>query len=258
MDFKAQELSWRSKATNIFQQGVSLDFSNSHTTEKENLIKYKNLTHKKMKIWWTKVSMENYLLSKIVPRGLRFQTHPTFPLQDEDLTKRWIEASLTCSNEFMKIIIDKNAILLKTLDTELEVLQQAMTRDIEGTILKDFFASLDKDIEKWETEISQLKGKKYQRDMADFEMKRIFRWQIPKKNDKALTRNASMSSAASTSEGELSSFEVETWDKRHMRTRNGDKAKNQPKIYHHDGFTRDDQLKEKYMAPKKNRKHYQL
>ncbi|KAM4036696.1 uncharacterized protein ACNLHF_015583 [Anomaloglossus baeobatrachus] len=211
-----------------------------------------------MKIWWTKVSMENYLLSKIVPRALRIQTHPTFPLQDEDLTKRWIEASLTCSNEFMKIIIDKNAILLKTLDTELEELQKAMTRDIEGASLKDFFTALDKDIEKWETEISQLKGKKYHRDMADFESKKIFRWQIPKKNEKILIINTSISSAASTSEGEASSYEVETWDKRYMRMRNGDKAKNQSKIYHHDGFTRDDQLKEKYTAPKKNRKHYQL
>ncbi|KAM4030975.1 uncharacterized protein ACNLHF_018559 [Anomaloglossus baeobatrachus] len=210
-----------------------------------------------MKVWWTKISMENYLLAKIVPRGLRIQTYPTFPLEDENLTKRWMDASLTCSNEFMRIIVDKNTTLLSALDSELEELQKTMTKDIEEPTVNNFFMELDKDIEKWEMEISQLKGKKFHRDVADFESQKIFRWQIPKVKAQALLRNSSMSSMASTSEGEASSSEVETWDKRHMRTRNGDKFKNQSKIYHHEGFIRDDQLKERYTAPKKNKKQYQ-
>ncbi|XP_073399760.1 uncharacterized protein [Dendrobates tinctorius] len=210
MDFKAKESSWQAKATSMFKRGATSSHSSTSHVSQENTQKYKRALNKKIKVWWTKITLENYVAQNIVPRGLRINIYPTFDLGEETLINRWIAAANTCSLEFIKIIIEKNSIILKNIETEIEDLQKILLHDMRKEEFQEFVTKLDKDIEKWENHISLNKQKKYERDWADFESKRIFKWQMPKKKDpipRNLFRDLSTSNSSISDVGS-STFEA--------------------------------------------------
>ncbi|CAJ0921398.1 unnamed protein product [Ranitomeya imitator] len=207
MDLKAKESSWQAKATNMFKKGAGPLPTSSSYNQQENIKKYKNTVHRKIKIWWTKTTLENYVSQQIVPRGLRVHLFPTFNLDDESLKERWMKAANACSVEFMKIIIENNTNTLKSIETEIESLQRLLQQDLSGDSFQEMIGKLDKEIEKWEGVISHNKQKKYERDLADFETNRIFKWQINRTSTrKNVSRSSSIASGSSMSEGGDSTY----------------------------------------------------
>ncbi|KAM4033884.1 uncharacterized protein ACNLHF_015754 [Anomaloglossus baeobatrachus] len=202
MDFKARETSWLSKASTIFSKGTGVILPQSSC--KDSIKRYRNVLHKKTKIWWTSNSLERYCEQEIIPRGLRIHLYPSFDLEQEDLILRWQKAAAKCSFEFMKIINEKNKITLLKLEEEIKELEEGLQKDLSKDDLQELFASLDKDFERWEKEISTDKLKKYQRDIQDFESKKIYKWQIKKESKMATSRFASNQSLNSASESNVS------------------------------------------------------
>ncbi|XP_069591429.1 uncharacterized protein [Ranitomeya imitator] len=202
MDFMAKESSWQAKATSMFKKGAGPLPTSSSYSQQENIKNYKNIVHRKIKIWWTKITLENYVSQQIIPRGLRVHLFPTFNLDDESLKERWIKAANMCSFEFMKIIIENNTNTLKTIETEIESLQRTLQQDLSTELFQEMIGKLDKEIEKWEGVISQNKRKKYERDLVDFETNKIFKWQTNKTSIRpSASRSSSITSGSSISEG---------------------------------------------------------
>ncbi|KAM4034779.1 uncharacterized protein ACNLHF_021470 [Anomaloglossus baeobatrachus] len=178
MDFKDKETLWLSKATELFKQGAPFVSMEKTADNKECMRQHKNLLHKKVKLWWNKTSLNNYYSQKIIPRGLRIQVYPSFDLHNETLIERWKKAAETCSLEFIQIIIDNNLLSLKKIDEEIEVLMESIKKDMALDQLNKYMNEVEKELDKWEQEISQNKMKKYQRDLGDFENNKIYRWQL--------------------------------------------------------------------------------
>ncbi|XP_073524606.1 uncharacterized protein [Phyllobates terribilis] len=224
MYLKARMLSWQDKASELFKPGTAGIFNSTHVDHKELFKKYKNLLQKKTRIWWTKASLDNYHKQKIVPRGLRIQLFPTFGLEDAELNKKWEAAASSCSLTFIEIINERNLNVLGEIDHELDQVHKQMLKDIPAEMLEEFLADMDKKMEKWEENISKSKSKKYQRDISDYENKRVFRWQYRKADDKnILLRNSSTSSISSVASSTVSGLEHETQNGRPSRTRFGGK-----------------------------------
>ncbi|XP_077107153.1 uncharacterized protein LOC143764903 [Ranitomeya variabilis] len=199
MDMKARETLWRTKASDIFKTSISGVFNDIVCTHKDLIRQYKNLLIRKTKIWWTKTSLDKYVELKIIPRGLRVQLFPTFDLNNDDLLRKWIEAANTCSITFMQIIIEHNNLSLKKLDEEIDSLLATIQKEIQGDALSRCLQDIEKELEKCEKNISDGKKRKFARDVGDFEMKKIFRWQNVDRNSKLPpARSESMSSLASS------------------------------------------------------------
>ncbi|XP_069611822.1 uncharacterized protein [Ranitomeya imitator] len=206
MDLRAKESSWQAKASNMFKKGAGPIPTSVNYNQQENVKKYKNAVHKKIKVWWTKVTLENYVAQKIIPRGLRIHLFPTFDLDNDLLKERWIKAANTCSFEFLNIIIENNVTMLKNIETEIDSLQRTLQQDLKADSFQEMISKLDKDIEKWEGAISQNKQKKYERDVTDFENNKVFKWQTTKIHARRnMSRSSSIVSNSSMREGGESS-----------------------------------------------------
>lgn len=92
-------------------------------SETQNSLKL--LMHKHIKIWWNKAFLEKYLQRSLIPRGLRIQVFPLFPI-DENFTSKWEEGYTNGSLKFMELSIGHNNRTLDMLDTEIESLQKQL------------------------------------------------------------------------------------------------------------------------------------
>ncbi|XP_077130999.1 uncharacterized protein LOC143808979 [Ranitomeya variabilis] len=221
MDLKARETNWRSKASDLFKQGGSAGLQDVTIENRDLSIQYKNAVHKKTKTWWNKTTLENYVARDIVPRGLRVQVYPSFDLEDSELISRWKKAAITCSMEFMKIIIDKNTLCMNMLDKEIDELHRELKKQLAADKMESFIQTIEKEIDKKETEISDLKLKKFIRDTTDFETDKIFRWQLPKKkfNGSVTKTGGSSRELLSYAESSTSCSEAEGSNESFVRTR---------------------------------------
>ncbi|XP_069600643.1 uncharacterized protein [Ranitomeya imitator] len=226
MDLKARETSWRSKATDLFKQGTST-IQDGNVENRDLTAQYKNAVHRKLKTWWNKTTLENYVDQNIIPRGLRVQVYPSFDLEDTELIQRWKKAATCCSLEFLRIIIDKNSISLNLIDKEIDEIHKSLKKQLTSEKLESYMQTIEKDIDKWENDISQLKLKKYLRDSKDYEMDRIYKWQLPKKRSKLVPRNEDIipRETISGSESSTSCSEPENTSDYFMRTRVGNNRK---------------------------------
>ncbi|XP_077152056.1 uncharacterized protein LOC143816010 [Ranitomeya variabilis] len=232
MDLKAKESSWRTKASDIFKQStltVSQDVSKDY---KEIMHQYRNILYRKTKLWWNRTTLENYLSKRIIPRGLRVQLYPTFELQEDNLTKRWVMAATTCSCEFIQILIEKNTLSLTAMDEELESIQTTLQKDVPKDVLDKWLKELDADTIKWEVEVSQGKLKKCKRDMTDYDMDRVHKWQNKKKNIPYRNRSREPSVASSTSGAESHTTVSDAEEQRDFNLRTGARKKQFPDMFY--------------------------
>ncbi|XP_073414454.1 uncharacterized protein [Dendrobates tinctorius] len=246
MDFKAREKVWQDKALDLFKQSSIANFNHTQYDDKGLMMKYKNLVNKKTRIWWTKTSLDNYIKQKIIPRGLRIQLYPTFSLDDTELISKWESVSSACSMSFMEIINIKNASILEELDIELNKLQEELVAKLSKEALEKFFQDLNHDMEKWEQQISKNKMKKYQRDVMDYDQKKVFRWQnrISVEDQKqSEIRSSSVSSVSSISSNTTSTHEREYYTPRRIKTRYGGRGRGSARYQSNSGTRRNDKPK---------------
>ncbi|KAM4012635.1 uncharacterized protein ACNLHF_004665 [Anomaloglossus baeobatrachus] len=150
------------------------------------------------------------------------------------LTLRWIKAAETCSLEFIQIIIENNLISLNKIDEDLEALMLTIKKDMAVDQINKYMADLEKEIDKWEQEISQTKLKKYQRDLGDYENKKIYKWQQKGYNmpRSRIQKNQSGNTNAAMSDSYASSSDMDEGSEISFRTR----AKNKAGSKYHDMF----------------------
>lgn len=99
-------------------------------TEGAQILELKNslkmLLKRRMRTWWNKASLESYLSKGLIPRRLRVQVFPSFPVEDAVRT-RWEVACGNCSNVFMELLIGLNKKSIETFEAEIEETRTKLT-----------------------------------------------------------------------------------------------------------------------------------
>ncbi|XP_069611596.1 uncharacterized protein [Ranitomeya imitator] len=88
---------------------------------------------------------------------------------------------------------------LTSLEVEIEELQVILRRDMTTDALKKLNEEMDSLSQKWANEIQTTKSKKFQRDVEDKRLSRIYRWRSGNDRSRPQFRNSSYSRSRSTS-----------------------------------------------------------
>ncbi|XP_071999215.1 uncharacterized protein [Engystomops pustulosus] len=195
MDFRAKETTWRSEADALFgNKGATAEDPNLRKV-KEIKLKFRNLLHRRTKMWWNKISLETYIQRNLIPRGLRIQIFPSYGLDDALFTTKWEEICTRSSLSLMQVIIDHNTKQMENLDTEISNVQLQINQLLSSTELELFNTEINDAFKIWEKQIKDMKARKFQRDVQDETLGRIYKWKIQK--DNLRSRSSSMASLSS-------------------------------------------------------------
>ncbi|XP_075707672.1 uncharacterized protein LOC142742112 isoform X2 [Rhinoderma darwinii] len=201
MDYKARECAWRSQMEQVFNDESPIFGFNVCKNVSELQSKYTNLLHRRMKVWWNKTFLENYIQRNLVPRGLRIQIFPSFPIFEEEFTSKWEEVCNQSSRKFMELLVDLNQKMILSMDEEIESVQAQLFPLMSADNMSKFKYNLDAQFVEWEKDIQDTKSKKFSRDIGDFQNNKVYRWrrnQVPG----GRSRTPSISSVSSQSEAD--------------------------------------------------------
>ncbi|XP_075720101.1 uncharacterized protein LOC142760804 [Rhinoderma darwinii] len=152
-----------------------------------------------MRVWWNKVALEQYLTKDLIPRGLRVQVFPSFTFDDTMFRSRWEEACKSCSRTFIELLIGWDKKQLEEIEKLILPLQEKVKTELTSDLLSKFEHELSLEYTKWENDIKELKSKKYQRDLMDFQEQRVYKWQ--RRGVNTMLRSESLSSLDSATSG---------------------------------------------------------
>ncbi|OCT83472.1 hypothetical protein XELAEV_18026014mg [Xenopus laevis] len=173
----------------------------------------KQMSHELL-VCWDILTLEKYISSKWIPRGLRIKKFPTFAKDDMDFANKWNNVLTKCSMELMGLIIEyKKHDLLNTREeiNESQLLLMSLDKTPE---LERLDSQLKIYLQKLEVSVSARKRRKLKRDKRDYENNMVYLWHRPKsiltlrhKNksgNHSQNKSVSFSSISSDSGGETS------------------------------------------------------
>ncbi|XP_075692976.1 uncharacterized protein LOC142758301 [Rhinoderma darwinii] len=205
MDYKARECAWRSQMEQVFKDESPIFGFNVCRNVSELQNKYTNLLHRRMKVWWNKTFLENYIQRNLVPRGLRIQIFPSFPIIEEDFISKWEEVCNQGSKKFMELLVDLNQKMILSMDEEIESVQAQLFPLMSMDNMSKFKHNLDAQFAEWEKDIQEVKSKKFSRDIGDFQNNKVYRWRRNQAPG-GRSRTPSISSVSSQSETDNTSY----------------------------------------------------
>ncbi|CAJ0955116.1 unnamed protein product [Ranitomeya imitator] len=136
----------------------------------------------------------------LIPRGLRVRIMPSFVVEDIPFKTKWEEACNLCSKSFIELLIGNNKKSMDKLDSEIESTRKKLFETLTSAEME----TLNKDIENqfviWEKEVKDIKMRKFQRDLQDFNDGTVYRWQQTTSRSRDITRSSSLSSVSSREE----------------------------------------------------------
>ncbi|XP_069588840.1 uncharacterized protein [Ranitomeya imitator] len=199
MDFRARDGTWLTQIDSVFKDTNELGMEGNSRGLQENMVEFKDLLRKRTKVWWNHAFLDKYLQKGLIPRGLRVQVFPSFPVDDVDIKERWEECASKCSVGFMEILKEMNAKSLKEMEVDIETLQSSIKKEMSSENLTKFNNEIEKEVEKWVEDIQLTKSKKFQRDMNDRQTGKMYRWRNGNERSRPYYRNESRSRSRSTS-----------------------------------------------------------
>ncbi|XP_056419598.1 uncharacterized protein LOC130361061 [Hyla sarda] len=216
MDLRDRDRTWLLQLDRVFKEESASSGFNGQKNSNYLQKTLSNLHHRRLKTWWNKMFLENYIRRGLIPRGLRVQVFPSFPLIDESFVTHWEEACTTASCRFMELLVNHNKDTLDRIETEIEQTYTLLKNELSVEDLEIFNKQMEKQFEIWEKEIAAIKSKKLARDMNDVQMKRVYKWQRPS-GDRGRQRSASISSLSSAGENSDNPRRLHGSNQRHKR-----------------------------------------
>lgn len=146
--------------------------------------------------------LEKYINLNLTPRGLRIDKLPAtdFSEEEHDLLDEWKQASLECTNKWLRILIKRNQRAHDKLKSEILHLQDKV---VEESCFRMQFSNINEKISKLETDILHRKRNKLLRDMKDYETGILFSWQREVTRSRSKVRRSSLKRrSVSASSGE--------------------------------------------------------
>ncbi|XP_075690371.1 uncharacterized protein LOC142658662 isoform X2 [Rhinoderma darwinii] len=197
MDFRLRDQSWISQLNEVFKEDFNLLLDSNGKDTRVLINRLKELLKLRTKIWWNKAFLDRYLSKGLIPRGLRIQVFPSFSIEEDNFKDKWEILSTTCSRGFMDLLIQSNIATLVGIEKEIDEIQVSLKKDLSNDALDKLNIDLDKEFQKWEQEICSIKTKKFQRDVADFQQGRVFKWRQGRPRTNSRSRSGSISSQTS-------------------------------------------------------------
>lgn len=196
MDFRGRDQTWLTQIDSIFKCTARNGEVESGQI-KESKEKVRILLRKRMRLWWNKVSLENYLSKGLIPRGLRVQVFPSFPMEDPIFKNKWEENCSNCSRVMMQLLIGLNKKDLETLESEIEGARDKLVEILTPSQLDIFKTEMESQYASWEKEIQEFKMKKFQRDLQDMQNNKMYKWHHGFERRRKPIRTNSISSISS-------------------------------------------------------------
>lgn len=226
MDPKIWDQAWLSQIDMIFKNTTGGgDTDDGQVQSMKGSLR--SMAHKRMRIWWNKATLENYLSKGLIPRGLRMQVFPSFTIEDDVFKTKWEEACGTCSKTMMELLIGLNKKQLDTLETEIEVVRVKLVESTSTTVVDNFKKELEQQYVIWEKEIQEQKVKKLQRDLKDLQQNKMYRWSHNYRKQEYRARSQSVSSISSAGSSNTTQAHEDRYPFRHLKRKGGYDNKNQ-------------------------------
>ncbi|XP_077113674.1 uncharacterized protein LOC143815973 isoform X1 [Ranitomeya variabilis] len=202
MDFRSRDQTWLSRLQEAFKEDNVGSTVASGGDSRERIARLRLLLHKRTKLWWNRATLGQYLARNLIPRGLRVQIFPSYPIEDEVFKTEWENTANICSRGFIGLLIKLDETKLAELEKEIDDIQLFIKEDLTPEALGKLNGDLESDFLKWEQEISAVKTKKLQRDNSDYRDNHVYRWRTGRMRTRptSLVRSGSMSSATSVDE----------------------------------------------------------
>lgn len=136
---------------------------------------------KEMRLWWDISTLENYLKSGRIPRGLRIRKFPTFSDISRDFVEAWNNILSSCSAQLMELIVNFHADKHRSIQADIKALQSDLPKQEAKIDVANCLDEIKHRINKMETEIKRSKREKFLRDKMDYELNRVYDWNIRSK-----------------------------------------------------------------------------
>lgn len=127
-----------------------------------------------LKSWWELKSLENYLLNKIVPKGLRVNIVPATRSRSAELLEIWEKEALNSSLRFLQILIEVEK---KTYEVSAKNLKELVDKTLKFKGEAEFAkkeTALQTSVERYYNLLKERKHNQFVRDLSEFKEKRAF------------------------------------------------------------------------------------
>lgn len=151
MDFRAREATWLSQIHTVFQDSNPIVGDTDAGNVKDLKIAIKLFLHKRIKLWWKRTSLEQYVSKKLIPRRLRIQIFPAYGMDNTPFSQKWEDICNSSSIAFMQLIIATNSIMLDELTHQIEE-KDALGKLISLSEIENLKKELDGQFKNWEKE----------------------------------------------------------------------------------------------------------
>lgn len=160
---------------------ISVDDDNAFRTMTKLFYSLKDLLEKEMVHWWDAETLSHYSKAGLVPRGLRVLNQCNF--LDVDLQQLWEKSALSCSREWMSLIIVQRERALATIKEELQSLNLQICKYSNLPEFAEWDSKINMKIIEFEKMVVAKKQNKLHRDKGDFQSGKVFSWKKQTNNN---------------------------------------------------------------------------
>ncbi|KAM4034974.1 uncharacterized protein ACNLHF_021682 isoform 1-T1 [Anomaloglossus baeobatrachus] len=228
MDYRSRESSWTDHLSKVFNGDIGLNGGSGHDTTLELQKNLKTLMYKRTKLWWNGGFLKNYFHKRLVPRGLRIQIFPSFPVDDKNFVSQWEDVCTNTSLKFIELLMDLNKQKLGEVEKNIDEQISIFTTNATAAQVTSFNLKMEQNFDTWEKEIQDNQSRKLNRDLQDVQNNRVYRWHSKTNNPTFRGRSISISSISSGGQSDNTTSSVTTrsnttkrkWNQKHNGNKN--------------------------------------
>ncbi|OCT56126.1 hypothetical protein XELAEV_18001964mg, partial [Xenopus laevis] len=168
------------QAADVFSEvGYEDIFPFSNTDDTTDLCRRleKNMI-KEMRLWWDISTLEYYLKVGRIPRGLRIRKFPAFSDISRDFVEAWNNTLSACSSKLMELIIGFHTKKHSLIQSDIKEVQLELLKYEAKVDTAELLNEIKQRVNKCETEVKRTKREKFLRDKRDYELNRVYDWNI--------------------------------------------------------------------------------
>ncbi|KAM3920057.1 uncharacterized protein RB166_014495 [Leptodactylus fuscus] len=125
-------------------------------------------------------TLADYYRTNRIPRKLRSHLHPTLFKEDELYCKEFENILNRCSLDLMVLTINYLQKSIKKTREQISTIELQLTSCLPEEKWKALKAKVEKSLTEFRKETELKKREKFLRDMEDYRLKRVYRWQEPR------------------------------------------------------------------------------
>ncbi|KAJ1210763.1 hypothetical protein NDU88_006125 [Pleurodeles waltl] len=124
--------------------------------------------------WWDGTTLQKYLDSKKIPRGLRILIFPTYEDLDDDSLKEWEDNLQNASFTMMRILIKPTFKKVSKLQADIDKMEKEIDNVPQKDLIKKNYEILDRVGEDYQIYLRDKKLRKVKWDDLDYKLGRVY------------------------------------------------------------------------------------